>query len=122
MTRCSTSPPPPAPRARLRPQPRPSPLSRTRPPVGADLDAGEVPGEAGVGRPLLPVAPHPEAREPWRDYAEGVARRIEGGERPMIIPRPAQAARLAIVLLEEGGIAEEQGATGVIDARVHLTV
>src|SRR2546425_10449331 len=94
-------------------------LSRPRPAVGADLDAGEVPGEAGVGRPLLPVVPQPEVRHGGRDDTEAVAGGVIGRERPIAAP---VLGRAAPVLLTEIGLAQDLGAARIVHPRAYLHV
>src|SRR4029077_12772336 len=57
--------------------------SRTGPVINADCDAREVPGATGVDRAVLPIVPHPEARQPSRRHTEAVPRRIVGGQCPI---------------------------------------
>src|SRR2546426_9754788 len=93
--------------------------SRTRPPVGADLDPGKVPGEAGVERARLPVVPQTEVRKHGRVDAEAVARRVEGGKRPITPPVPARAAP---VLLPKVGLTQDLSTARIVHPRTHLHV
>src|SRR2546426_12790396 len=72
------------------------------PAVGTDLNAGEVPGEAGVERARLAVVPHPQGRQHRRDDTVAVPGRVVGRQRPGLTAVPRATA--AVIFLQEIGV------------------